>query len=160
MNRLLGSGMIILALVIYLYEERHRINQHNQMIADSLAAVESMETAVRWEKSTLPDTIQEQGHRKYIGEYFQEICMQLQNGIPLQEAWETVLSRIKPARISQILCVISLSGDSVALKQQFSCAFDEIKTFQAQERERQAAGQKLKRATAISAAAVLIILLL
>ena len=158
--RTLGAVVVLLAAVIYLGKERSRTQKENAMAADILAALESLETSIRWEKCPLPTGIQKQENRKYAGIYFREIHRNLESNTTLQAAWENVFSRMKPPQLAEILCGISLSGDSTYLEDSFSCAAREIRDFQSREREKQTAGRKVKTAAALSAAAVIIIVLL
>ena len=160
MIRMIGSCLILLAAVLYLLEEKKDRQRQERTVQDLLAAVESIETAIRWEKQTLPDSIAEQEKRKYAGIYFRKISKLLQSNIALQYAWEKSFIQMKPVEISQILCDISLSGDSTFLIDNLSFAATKIREFQAQKRAEQATKQKLKVTAALSGAGAIIVLLL
>lgn len=152
--------MVLISAGIYLYEDRCRRQRENQTAKDILEAIETIETAIRWENCPLPDSVRAQMQRKYAGEYFREIGGELEKDRTLQEAWNDTFCRIKPQRISQILCGIPLSGDSTYLEDRLAWAAKEIRSFQIQERESQADRQKVKAAAAVSVAATIVILLL
>lgn len=160
MIRLSGSCLILLAAALYLIEEKKISQKQERTVQDLLAAVESIETAIRWEKQTLPDSIAAQSRRRYAGAYFRDISNMLQSNITLQNAWKNVFSVIEPAEISQILCAVSLSGDSTFLIDNLSFAVTRIREFQAQKRAEQATQRKLKVTAALSGAGIIIVLLL
>ena len=160
MIRLLGSCLILLASAMYLIEEKTARQRQERTVQDLLAAVESMETEIRWKKQPLPDSIVLQKSRKYVGAYFREIAELLQSDIALQSAWENIFMKIEPAEISQILCDISFSGDSVFLIDHLSFAAAQIREYQVQKHNEQAAKQKLKITAALSGAFAIIVLLL
>lgn len=160
MIRFLGSCLILLASAMYLIEEKTARQRQERTVQDLLAAVESMETEIRWKKQPLPDSIALQKSRKYAGAYFRKIAEFLQSNITLQNAWENTFVKIEPAEISQILCDVSFSGDSTFLIDHLSFAAAKIRAYQAQKHNEQAAKQKLKITAALSGAVTIIVLLL
>ena len=160
MIRLLGGGMILLAVIFYLDGERRGWRQQEQLTEELIGAVEAMETAVRWERCPLPESIRAQENRPAAGSLFREIHTHLERGMTLQTAWETSFRQIRLQRLSEILCAVSLSGDALALQNRFACAADEIRAFQTREREKQRESRKVRVAASLSAAGVIVILLL
>lgn len=158
--RLFGSGLILLSACLYLIGEKKACRQQGRTVQDLLSALENIKTAIRWEKQTLPDSIDSQKKQKYAGMFFHKITLLLQSNMPLQEAWEEVFSTIKPVEISKILCDISLSGDSTFLQDQFTFAAEGIRKFQAEKRAEQNTRQKLQVTATLCGAGVIIILLL
>ena len=160
MIHILGSCAILLSAAFYLWEERKQYRMEAQTLQDLIEAMENMETSIRWEKRTLPDTISAQERRRYAGNYFREIRENVTGDSTLQTAWNRVFSRIKPKELSSILCAVSLSGDSTFLMGRFAYAAAQIRELQAKKESARAQKQKLKLTAALSGAGVVIILLI
>ncbi len=160
MIRTVGAVSVLLSAVSYLLTARTIRVRQERLVQDVLAAIESMETAIRWEKTRLPDSIAQQIPREYAGGYFSEISEMLKSDITLQQAWIHTFEKIIPREISCILCNVSLTGDGTFLQGQLAFAAEQLRKFQQNEREEKQEKQKLQAALAFSAAGLVIILLL
>ena len=155
-----GVCLILLSAAMYLAGEKSTDLRQDRTVQDLLSALENIETAIRWKKQALPDTISAQTNRRYAGSYFRQVSELLQSDTTLQTAWERTFCLIEPEELSKILCAISFMGDSTFLIGQLSFAAEEIKSYQSQKRAGQATRRKLKVTAALSIAGVIIILLL
>ena len=160
MNHWLGVCAILFAAALYLKKDWEIRQSRQLLVQDFLDAIESMETAVRWENATLPDVIQTQEKRKYAGSYFEKIGNSMKGGIPLQTLWNKEFSKLDCRELSRILCAISLCGDSEFLQNRLAYAAMELREFQKRDRTEQKTKRKLKVAAALSSAGMMIILLL
>ena len=158
--RMVGAISILFSAMSYLFIVRTIRMDQERLVQDLLAAIESIETAIRWEKTTLPDSIARQASRGSAGGYFSEITERMKSDITLQQAWIDTFKTIDTKEISRILCAVSLSGDSTFLQDQLAFAAEQIREFQQKEREGKQEKQKLRVALAFSAAGLVIILLL
>ena len=160
MMRMMGTAAILLSAVAYLLTARVVRTKQEMLVQNLLSAVESIETAIRWEKRTLPDSIAQQVPREYAGGYFSHITERIKSGSTLQKAWISTFADIEPQEISRILCAVSFSGDSTFLQDQLAFTAAQIRKFQQKEQEEKQAKQKLRAALAFSAAGLAVILLL
>ena len=144
----------------YLLTARSIRMKKERLVQDLLAAIESIETAIRWEKKTLPDSIAQQIPRESVGRYFSEITERMKSNLTLQQVWINTFETLEIRELSRILCAVSLSGDSAFLQGQFALAAEQIRKFQQKEQVEKPEKQKLRAALAFSAAGLAIILLL
>ena len=158
--RATGAALILLSAVAYLFAESRMHRSQEKLVQDILDAIEQMETLIRWENRTLPDSIEAQAERGSAGRYFSKIAEYLKSGIPLQTAWTNVFSSIQPGEVSAILCDVLLSGDSTFLRNRLSKTAEQIREFQHKTRANKHEKQKLRVALSLSAAVLVVILLL
>ena len=160
MNHWLGVCAILFAVALYLKKDWEIRQSRQLLVQDFLDAIESMETAVRWENAPLPDIIKAQEKRKYAGSYFETIDSGLKGGITLQTLWDKEFSKLDCRELSRILCAVSLCGDSEFLQTRLAYAAMELREFQKRDRAEQKSKRKLKVTAALSVAGMMIILLL
>ena len=160
MIRATGAALILLSAVAYLFAESRMHKSQEKLVQDILDAIEQMETLIRWENRTLPDIIEAQAERGNAGRYFLKIAEYLKSGMPLQVAWTNVFSAIQPGEVSAILCDVLLSGDSTFLRNRLSKTAEQIREFQHKTQVNKSERQKLRVALSLSAAGLVVILLL
>ncbi len=159
MTKLLGCLAILSAAVLYLTQEWRERTILLHTVRELQNAIENIATAIRCQQLPLPQAIRAQATGRYTGFSFREIVEKLQGEIPLQSLWQQVFTSYPP-EIGNILCPMTLQGDREHLLAQFDRAAGELDryyhTLQRELRDK----NKLSSATALSGAAVLMILLL
>ena len=160
MIRIIGTASILFSAMSYLLTARSIRMKKERLVQDLLAAIESIETAIRWEKKTLPDSIAQQIPRESAGKFFSEMTEIMKSDLTLQQAWIAAFEMLEIRELSHILCAVSLSGDSTFLQGQLAFTAEQIREFQQKEQAKKPEKQKLQAALAFSAAGLAIILLL
>lgn len=158
--RATGAVLILASAAVYLLSAFRQRQKQEKLVQDILDAIEQIATLIRWENRTLPDSIERQIQRGSAGRYFERVVENLKGGIPLQNAWNQVFSNVEPEEISAILCGVLLSGDSTFLQTRLSNTAEQMRAFQCKTRENQREQQKLQTALTLSAAGLIVILLL
>ena len=118
-----------------------------------------METAIRWQRMPLPQVFQTLARRECCGPYFEKMANMLQSNIPLQTAWEKAFRNI-PCGGGDILCRIALEGDGERLEGALRSAREELTVLCRRREETDRQRGRVRAAAVLSAACLLIILLL
>ena len=117
-----------------------------------------MAAAIRWQKKPLPDILSAMQRYPLAGVYFRRVEKLLQGGMPLQEAWYRVFSGL-PVEAEPV-STLELTGDEEKLTAALLYAARQLKDACRRRGEQQRQSTKLWLAGALSAAGLLIILLL
>ncbi len=157
--KLAGGGLILAGAVYVLHLwYRHRCRQR-EVLWSLAGALGYMETAIRWQRQPLPQIFRTLAQRPNCGPYFEKIAKSMQGDMPLHTLWENAFSDI-PGDGGAILRRIELSGDGERLEGALRSAREAL-TELCRQRERADRQQgRVTGAAVLSAACLLIILLL
>lgn len=112
MSGKIPGAVLILAGAFLLYFYRCRsLRKEVQILKELQAALEDMETMVRWKKIPLPQAMKRQTQRPLCGICFSSALKMMKGGVPLQDAWERGLRESVSPYIREILCRIEWNGD-------------------------------------------------
>ena len=157
--KLAGTALILLGslggFLGYSIAQRQELN----LLRDIIAALGTLESSIRWKKLPLPDGIRELAARQISGNYFAEIDHLVTGGSTLQKAWNKVFREIDPES-ADILCRMEWQGDTEQIE---GCLRHCAEQLKAQQTERQSSLHQRERlcgAATLSAAGILIILLM
>ena len=150
--------MILLAAVYGLWSAGRYRRQRQALLGALAEALGCMETAIRWQRMPLPQVLQMLARRDYCGPYFERVAGMLQSNLPLQDAWEKAFQDL-PCGGGDILCRIALEGDGERLEGALRSAREEL-TALCRHREAAERQQGRVRAAAVLSAACLVIILL
>lgn len=158
MGKVLGAALIA-AAALWLFAARQRAwRQETQLLRELAAALEHMAAAIRWQRTALPDLLASAGEYPLAGAYFRAVLWVMERGETLQSAWREVFSGL--AGDEGVLSALELGGDEEKLTGALAYGAEQLK---ARLTRRQAAKQQTLRlwlAGTLSAAGLLIILLI
>ena len=119
-----------------------------------------METAIRWQRQSMTPLLGALAQRPCCGTYFAAILKTMESNIPLQTAWEKVFSTISDAETAAILRGMEVTGDETRLLTGLQYAQQRLRQL-AERREREdIRDRRLTGAALLSAAGLLVILLI
>lgn len=160
MRALLGSGAILFAAVYVLVSEHRRQAARQALVWALRQALEDMETAIRWEKKPLPALLSSLKDRPFCDVYFSEIENGLQGGIPLHTAWNNAFARLQDREMADILCRVTLGGDSERLQAALKRGGEELERLYRWRQELDRQQRRVRGAAVVSVSCLVIILLL
>ena len=107
---------MILAAGALLFLQIRRLNRAEVLfMRDMAAALEQMETAIRFRRLPMPDMLKEQEKRQYCGQAFAYVIQYMKSGKTLQDSWELSMKSILCERARDVLSALELSGDTQRL---------------------------------------------
>ena len=157
--KLAGGGLILAGAVYVLRLWYRRRRRQREVLWSLVGALGYMETAIRWQRMPLPQIFQTLAHRPHCGPYFEKIAISLKSDIPLHTLWENAFSDLQGDG-GTILRRVELNGDGERLVGALRSAREELAELC---RHREKADRQQGRVTGaavLSAACLLIILLL
>ncbi len=158
MGKLLGAALIAAAALWAFTAHQRRERRRTQLLRELAAALDAMAAAIRWQKKPLPDILSTMQRYPLAGAYFRRVEKRLQGGMPLQEAWYRVFSVLSSE--AEPAAMLELTGDEEKLTAALLYAARQLKDTCRRRGEQQKQSTKLWLAGALSAAGLLIILLL
>lgn len=158
MGKLLGAALIAAAALWAFTARQRRERRRTQLLRELAAALDAMAAAIRWQKKPLPDILSAMQRYPLAGAYFHRVEKLLQSGTSLQEAWYRAFSTL-PAEAEPV-STLELTGDEEKLTATLLYAARQLKDACRRRGEQQKQSTKLWLAGALSAAGLLIILLL
>ena len=158
MGKLLGAALIAAAALWAFTAHQRRALWLTQLLRELAAALDAMAAAIRWQKKPLPDILSAMQRYPLAGGYFHRVEKLLQVGMPLQKAWHLVFSTL-PAE-AEPAAALELTGDEEKLTAALLYATRQLKDTCRRRGEQQKQSTKLWLAGLLSAAGLLIILLL
>lgn len=158
--KLLGAVMIVSACGWYCAGKIRRERRALQLLAELADALGSMEGSIRFQRLPLPQVLAAQAERKLCGTYFSGVLQYMKGGYTLQDSWDGIWGKFPDRETAQILRRVEWSGDepqllgNLAYARRMLAALWEKRSAARRERE------KLTLAAALSAAGLLVILLI
>lgn len=158
MGKLLGAALIAAAALWAFTARQRRERRRTQLLRELAAALDAMAAAIRWQKKPLPDILSAMQRYPLAGAYFRRVERLLGGGAALQEAWYRVFAAL-PAEAEPV-SALELTGDEEKLTAALLYAAQQLKDTCRRRGEQQKQSTKLWLAGLLSAAGLLIILLL
>ena len=154
MTAKLAGAALIVAGAVWCCAARRRRQRQRLTLAQALAqALSAMETGIRWQRRPMPQLLAQLAQRPVCGTYFDAVREMLQSDMPLQIAWNRTFSRIPLRRME-------LGGDETRLLTQLEDARQALTTLAARWAREDAQDRRVAGALALSAAGLLVILLI
>ena len=164
MTAKLAGAALIVAGAVWCCAARRRRQRQRLTLAQALAqALSAMETGIRWQRRPMPQLLAQLAQlaqRPVCGTYFGAVREMLQSDIPLQIAWSRTFSRIPDAETAEVLRRMELGGDETRLLTQLEDARQALTTLAARWAREDAQDRRVTGALALSAAGLLVILLI
>lgn len=160
MNKAAGAVLILAAAVISLafYLQKRRLGI--ELLLELSRDMDHIAAAIRWKKQPIPEILDAFSAQPYSGEYYKRILDMMQSNIPLHTAWNLVFSQVQPKSVASVMCGISLSGDETAVLGSLGCASESLREMHLSQKAVQREKTKICIASVLSAAGMLIILLI
>lgn len=156
--KLLGAALIAgAALRLFAACTRQR-RREVQLLGELAAALETMASAIRWQKRTLPDILSRLTAYPLAGRFFKNIQDLMACEIPLQEAWKQAFQELDAG--GEVLLSLELSGDEEKLTGSLLHGAAQLRSLCRRREEGRRQEAKLCLAGILSAAGGLIILLI
>ena len=153
--------LIILAAGALLFLQIRRQNRAEVLfMRDMAAALEQMETAIRFRRLPMPDMLKEQEKRQYCGQAFAYVIQYMKSGKTLQDSWELSMKSILCERARDVLSALELSGDTQRLEENLRSASHALRDILRRTEAGRQEQQKMTLALTASGCGLLVILLL
>ena len=157
-GKLLGAALVLGAVLWAVLTRLRQRRQDTELLRQLSAALEDIAAAIRWQRRSLPQAIAAQGRYSLAGPYFRRVAAGLADGGPLQETWRQTFAALSVE--SALLTALELSGDEEKLTQGLLYTAAQLKERCRQRQAEQRQTAKLWLAGTLSAAGLLIILLI
>ena len=158
--KLLGAAMIAASCGWLCAGKIRRERLALRLLGELVDALGSMEGTIRFQRLPLPQVIAAQTGRACCGTYFSAVLQYMKGGYALQKSWAEAWQKLPDRETARILQRIEWSGDETQLLRNLAYARQTLAALwdrrSAARRER----EKLTLAAALSAAGLLVILLI
>lgn len=158
--KLLGAAMIAASCGWLCAGKIRRERLALHLLGELVDALGSMEGTIRFQRLPLPQVIATQTGRACCGTYFSAVLQYMKGGYALQKSWAEAWQKLPDRETARILQRIEWSGDETQLLRNLAYARRTLAALwdrrSAARRER----EKLTLSAALSAAGLLVILLI
>ena len=157
-GKLLGASALLASALWTVLSVLSRQRRQTALLRELAAALDAMAAAIRWQRRPLPEAIAAMEGYPLAGPYFRQVGGLLRAGKPLNEAWQRVFSRLSVG--GAWMTALELSGDEEKLTDGLLYTARQLKACCRRRSEGQRQSAKLWAAGMLSAAGLLIILLI
>lgn len=157
-GKLLGASALLASALWTVLSVLSRQRRQTALLRELAAALDAMAAAIRWQRRPLPEAIAAMERYPLAGPYFCQVGGLLRAGKPLNEAWQRVFSRLSVG--GAWMTALELSGDEEKLTDGLLYTARQLKACCRRRSEGQRQSAKLWAAGMLSAAGLLIILLI
>ena len=157
-GKLLGASALLASALWTVLTVQRRQRRQTALLRELAAALDTMAAAIRWQRRPLPEAIAAMERYPLAGPYFRQVGGLLRAGKPLNEAWQRVFSRLSAG--GEWMTALELSGDEEKLTDGLLYTARQLKACCRRRSEGQRQSAKLWAAGMLSAAGLLIILLI
>jgi len=157
-GKLLGASALLASALWTVLSVLSRQRRQTALLRELAAALDAMAAAIRWQRRPLPEAIAAMERYPLAGPYFRQVGGLLRAGKPLNEAWQRVFSRLSVG--GAWMTALELSGDEEKLTDGLLYTARQLKACCRRRSEGQRQSAKLWAAGMLSAAGLLIILLI
>lgn len=157
-GKLLGASALLASALWTVLSVQRRQRRQTALLRELAAALDAMAAAIRWQRRPLPEAIAAMERYPLAGPYFRQVGGLLRAGKPLNEAWQRAFSRLSVG--GEWMTALELSGDEEKLTDGLLYTARQLKACCRRRSEGQRQSAKLWAAGMLSAAGLLIILLI
>ena len=157
-GKLLGASALLASALWTVLTVQRRQRRQTALLRELAAALDAMAAAIRWQRRPLPEAIAAMERYPLAGPYFRQVGGLLREGKPLNEAWQRVFSCLSVG--GEWMTALELSGDEERLTDGLLYTARQLKACCRRRSEGQRQSAKLWAAGMLSAAGLLIILLI
>ncbi len=157
--KLTGAVLVLLGGITVFWSYSRALRRELALIRDLAGALTQLAGEIRWKMIPLPEGIRHLTNRRESGKFFSDIVILLESNTTLQEAWRSEFTTLSPS-ISDILCAIEWGGDLI--RQEGSILYAASQMTELGESKKDALQQREKNcaAAALSAAGLLVMILM
>ncbi len=159
-GKLPGALLILLGGCLVCLNQRRAVRMEIGLLRELTAALESIETLIRWQKETLPRAILRQCQRPLCGGMFKAVLENVESGNALHDSWKEVFSWSSTTDVAEILCHIELQGDEEQITGNLRAAEQGLERLRQEKMARRRQSEKLCTALVLSGAGLAIIVLI
>lgn len=157
-GKLLGASALLASALWTVLSVLSRQRRQTALLRELAAALDAMAAAIRWQRRPLPEAIAAMERYPLAGPYFRQVGGLLRAGKPLNEAWQRAFSRLSVG--GAWMTALELSGYEEKLTDGLLYTARQLKACCRRRSEGQRQSAKLWAAGMLSAAGLLIILLI
>ena len=158
MGKLLGATLVLAAALWFVLARLRARRRQTALLRELAAALDALAAAIRWQRRPLPDILAALERYPLAGPYFHRITERMWEGQTLPQAWHSVFSGLSLG--AEWMTALELTGDEEKLTNGLLYTAGQLKQFCRQRGEEQRQTAKLWLAGVLSAAGLLIILLI
>lgn len=158
--KLMGALLIFAAGGSLLAQLSRQRSREMRFLSDMAAAMEQMESAIRFRRLPMPELLREQASRTYCGKCFLLIIQYMESGNTLQTSWIESVRTIPWPQAKTVLLSLELTGDARRICENLRACACSLRELLRRQREEQQEKQKTTLALTASACGLLVILLL
>lgn len=159
-GKLLGGGLVLLGTALLCRAETRTRRQQTERLAELSAALSEMAAGIRSLRRTLPCLLRQQTRRPLCGAYFGAVLEGLESGQPLPDAWADAFRQLEPPEAGRVLRDTELTGDEERIVSALTSAASRLDRLADTRRRDRRQQERLLWTTALSGAALFIILLM
>ena len=157
-GKLLGASALLASALWTVLSVLSRQRRQTALLRELAAALDAMAAAIRWQRRPLPDILAALERYPLAGPYFHRITERMWEGQTLPQAWHSVFSGLSLG--AEWMTALELTGDEEKLTNGLLYTAGQLKQLCRQRGEEQRQTAKLWLAGVLSAAGLLIILLI
>lgn len=154
-----GAALIFLGGFAVYWEFSRSQRRRLVLIRDLADALNQLAGEIRWKILPLPEAIAHLSDRRISGSFFREIHQSVVSGNALQDAWENAFQKLSP-EIGGILLHIEWGGDLTQQEGSVLYAARQMRKLGEKKQDALHQRQKLCAAAAMSAAGLLVLILM
>lgn len=158
--KLMGALLIFTAGGSLLVQLSRQRSHEMRFLSDMAAAMEQMESAIRFRCLPMPELLREQANRTYCGKYFLLVIHYMESGSTLQASWVESVRSIPWPQAKTVLLSLELTGDARRICENLRACARSLRELLRREQEEKREKQKMTLALTASACGLLVILLL
>lgn len=158
--KLMGALLIFAAGGSLLAQLSRQRSREMRFLSDMAAALEQMESAVRFRRLPMPELLREQASRTYCGKNFFQVIQYMESGNTLQASWVESVRTIPWPQAKTALLSLELTGDVRRICENLRACARSLRELLHRQRAEQREKQKTTLALTASACGLLVILLL
>lgn len=159
-GKFFGALLILLGGLLACLYQRRAVRTELCLLRELAAALESMETVIRWQKKPLPQTILQQCRRPLCGKTFENVLGNMKGGSTLQTSWEKAFLENTAPDVAEVLCQVELQGDEQQITGNLCAAAHSLERLRQEKETRRQQREKLYMAVVLSSAGLAIIVLI
>ena len=159
-GKLLGAALIGAAAVWGFAVRQRQLRQRRELVSSLQQALGHMASAIRWQRQPMTPLLTERARRQGSGGYFAAVRQGVDSHTPLQTAWQKAFAELPDRETAEILLAVELTGDETHLLAGLEYAQLRLRRLGEQREQEDRRDRRLTGEALLSAAGLLVILLI
>lgn len=151
--------MIVLAAWGGLLCYGRQLREQQLLLWELAAALGEMESAIRWQRTPVPQILEKMQERGRCGDWFGRVLQKLRSDMPLQQCWDTTFADMEDTEIGEAVRRVQWNGDSERLIGALAHCREELETLHGRRAEEIRQKKRVTSGAVLCAAGLVIILL-